>query len=130
VPEEVPGLVVHVQEDLFPALLLAGLGIVAFRAQFHPGLGGQLLQGLAELQSVDPLVEIYHVARGLAAEAVEEALLVVHRHGRLGLLVERAGAHEPAGHGAQVHVAADHVREHELGFYGLDGLGVHAGPAT
>ena len=77
----------------------------AFR---RPGLAGQALDRLGERQVVDAHREADDVAMRAAAEAVEEALVVVDGEGRRLLVMERAQAGMLAALADQAHAPADH----------------------
>lgn len=95
--------------------------------EFHPGLLRQALQGGLEVQALYPLHEGDEVAPGLAAEAVEEALLLVHVEGGGPLLVKGAKPlPTPAARRFEGHVAGNHLLQGEAAFDGLYGLPVHA----
>ena len=94
------------------------------------GLGGQLLQGLAEIQAVDAAVEIEDVPGRLAAETVEQALFLVDRETGLGLLMEGAGRHPARPVTLEIHVTAHDIRDVEPLLDGADGIsGLHEAPA-
>ena len=86
--------------------------LAVFRCRLRhlqPGLGRQLLDRFGKRQIVVAHREADDVAMGAAAEAVEEALLVVDvEAGRL-LVVERARRLELAPRPDQPHALADHV---------------------
>ena len=98
--------------------------------QGDAGLGGQLLQGLAEIQAVDAAVEIEDVPGRLAAETVEQALFLVDRETGLGLLMEGAGRHPARPVTLEIHVTAHDIRDVEPLLDGADGIsGLHEAPA-
>ena len=98
--------------------------------QGDAGLGGQLLQGLAEIQAVDAAVEIEDVPRGLTAETVEQALFLVDRETGLGLLMEGAGRHPARSVALEIHITAHDIRDVEPLLDGADGIsGLHEAPA-
>lgn len=98
--------------------------------KLHPRLLREPFQGLGEVQPLRPLDEGEEVAPGLAPEAVEEALLLVHVERGGLLLVEGAEAlPAAAARRLQGHVAGDHLPQGEAGLDQLHRLArVHAAP--
>src|SRR4029079_16759595 len=91
-----------------PAAALAPLALTRGRvAQRDAGAPGQVLDRAGEVDLLDVLDERDGVARPLAAEAVEEALLTVDGERRRLLAMERAEADPATPHLAQLQVAGD-----------------------
>ena len=72
----------HGLAQLAPRLAAVALGLVGV-AEGDAGLGGQQLDRAGEVEVLDVADERDHVALGLAAEAVEDALLGVDRERRV-----------------------------------------------
>ena len=79
----------------------------------EPGLLGEALDGLGEAEVVDAHREADDVAMRAAAEAVEEALVVVDEEARALLVVEGAEAGELASLLDQAHAPSHHARAGE-----------------
>jgi hypothetical protein len=95
------------------AALVVAAGRLIVVAQGDAGPGGQLLDGLHEVEVLDLAHEGDHVALGTAPEAVVEAQLGVEGKRRALLRVKRAQAHPPGSNPTQGQVLAGH--RHEVG---------------
>ena len=102
------GRFLHHAEEREP-LFLPRLGARVAGRQRKPRIARQPLHRLGEREALVPHDEADHVAMGAAAEAVKEALLLVHREGGRLLVVKGAEPQQfaPAAHEADA--LADHA---------------------
>ena len=97
-------------------------GVHGAAVQRHAGFGGELLQGLAEVEAVDAAVKIEKVARGLTAETIEQPLLLIDGEGRLGLLMEGTGRDPARAVALELHITAHHIHDVEPFLDGANGI--------
>ena len=91
------------------ALPLPCLGARVARGQREPRIARQPLHRFREREALVPHDEADDIAVGAAAEAVEEALVLIHREGGRLLLVEGAEPEQFAPAAQEPHAFADHA---------------------